>query len=108
MEVKTAETVPLRWLTIAAAAAYLSCRPRTIRELIWQGFLKRARVGRRFLIDVDELDALVSSRLEREIDPDKPARISVRERVARLRTQHSCGSRMDAGDPQSTAPVASK
>jgi len=96
--------IPRRWLTVEQAASYVSARPRTIRELIWSGQLKRAKVGRRFLVDLADLDSLVANRMEREIDPNKPARIAGQERARTLKTLYPSGSERDAGDIKSTAP----
>jgi excisionase family DNA binding protein len=108
METTVANTIQRRWLTIEQAASYVNARPRTIRELIWRGELQRAKVGKRFLVDVSELDRLVASRMEREIDPNKPARISGRDRAEHLKTLYPCGSQRGAVDQQSTAPVVPK
>jgi excisionase family DNA binding protein len=108
MEVTVAITIPRRWLTVHQAADYVNCRPRTVRELIWSGELRRAKVGKKFLIDVADLDLLVTRRLEREIDPNKPARIAGRERGTRLKALYPCGSQRVAVDQQSTAPVGTK
>jgi len=105
MEANLAVTIPRRWLTIPLAAVYLSCPVRTIRAMIWTGELKRARIGKRFLVDVADLDALVSKRMSREIDPDKPAIISGRKRARTLKTLYPCGSQRGTGDAVSTVPV---
>jgi excisionase family DNA binding protein len=105
MQVTVQTEIPRRWLTVEQAADYLNCRVRTIRELIWSGELKRAKVGKRFLIDLIDLDSLVKSRLDREIDPLKPARIAGRERGTRLKTLYSRGSQRGAVDGQSTVPA---
>jgi excisionase family DNA binding protein len=47
-----------RWMDINAAAQYLCVKPRTIRELIWDGKLRRSKIGRRFILDRGDLDAL--------------------------------------------------
>lgn len=104
MEVSVANTIPRRWLTVEQAADYLSCRVRTIRELVWSGNLERARIGKRFLIDVLDLDRLVEGRMEREIDPNKPARKAGRERAESLNRLYSRGSQRVAVDGQSTVP----
>jgi excisionase family DNA binding protein len=104
MEVTLQNEIPRRWLTVPQAAEYLSCRVRTIRSLIWSGELRRARVGKRFLVDLSDLDKLVTSRLEREIDPNKPARIAGRKRADNLKTLYPCGSQRDAVDQQYTVP----
>jgi len=104
MEVTVANSIPRRWLSLQQAADYLNCRLRTVRGLIWSGELPRAKVGKRFLVDVLDLDKLVVSKKEREIDPLKPARIAGRERAESLKTLYSCGSQRGAGDQQYTVP----
>jgi excisionase family DNA binding protein len=45
------------WMDIAQAAAYLSVRPRTIREAVWVGDLERTRLGKRLIFSRAALDA---------------------------------------------------
>jgi hypothetical protein len=108
MEAQLAVTIPRRWLTIPLAAVYLGCGVRTIRSLIWSGELKRALVSKRFVVDILELDRFVESRLELEIDPNKAARFSGRERATRLNTLYPRGSQREAVDHLSTVPRVTK
>src|SRR5260370_10614762 len=48
-----------RLLTLPEAARYLGCALWSIRELIWNGQLPYTRFGRRFQVDVEDLDELV-------------------------------------------------
>jgi excisionase family DNA binding protein len=54
-----------RFLTIAAAADYLSCTQWAVRSAIWDGQLAFVKIGRRHLIEVCELDRFADS-LERQ------------------------------------------
>ena len=56
-----------RLLTLPQAAAFLSTTVWSIRSLIWDGKLPFVRLGRRFLLDVRDLDELVDSLKEREL-----------------------------------------
>jgi excisionase family DNA binding protein len=47
-----------RWFNLPAAAEYLGVGVRTIRELIWRGQLRRSKIGRRFIVDRLDMDAL--------------------------------------------------
>lgn len=47
-------------LTIPAAAKYLSCSVKFIRQLIWGRKIKYVKVGRRFVITREELDRWVT------------------------------------------------
>jgi excisionase family DNA binding protein len=49
------------WLSIAAAAAYLSVSERTIEREIERGRLRSSTVGRRRLLHRDDLDTLAIS-----------------------------------------------
>jgi excisionase family DNA binding protein len=60
-----------RWLDLRQAAEYISGRVRTIREAIWSGRLRRARIGKKFLVDREELDRWVEREMRLEIDPEK-------------------------------------
>ncbi len=58
-----------RYVTIADAAAYLSCTDKTIRRMIIDGRLRAYRLGTRAIrVDRTELDGAMS--------PIPPARIS--------------------------------
>lgn len=48
-----------RLLTIRAAATYLSCSPWSVRELIWRRQLPKIKIGRRFCIAREDLDAWI-------------------------------------------------
>ncbi len=56
-----------RLLTIPEAAAYLSTTVWATRCLIWDGRLPRVRLGRRYLLDVRDLDELVEAMKQKEI-----------------------------------------
>ncbi|RMB56873.1 DNA-binding protein [Tessaracoccus antarcticus] len=43
------------------AAAYVCCHPKTITRRFNDGTLNRYRMGRRILVDLDELDAVMES-----------------------------------------------
>jgi excisionase family DNA binding protein len=49
---------PRRWFDIVGAAAYLSVKPRCIRELILRGKLRPSKIGRKYILDRLDLDAL--------------------------------------------------
>lgn len=51
--------VPPRLLTLPEAAHYLGCTIWAVRELIWKGQLPYTRFGKRFQVDVKDLDELV-------------------------------------------------
>lgn len=51
--------IPQRLLTLPEAARYLSCKLWAVRELIWKGQLPYTRFGKRFQVDVKDLDELV-------------------------------------------------
>ncbi|MCI0723826.1 MAG: excisionase family DNA-binding protein [Acidobacteria bacterium] len=59
-------TCERRLVTLPEAAAYLGTTVWAIRCLIWDGRLARIRLGRRYLIDVDDLDGLVEALKRRE------------------------------------------
>lgn len=48
-----------RLLTIQAAAEYLSTTPWAIRSLLWGREVPFLRLGKRFLLDVRDLDAWI-------------------------------------------------
>ena len=56
-----------RLLTLPQAAGFLSTTVWALRGLIWDGKLPYVRLGRRFLLDVRDLDELVDSLKEREL-----------------------------------------
>ena len=51
------ENRQIRWLDIPAAAAYLSASVKFVRTLIWDGEISHVKAGKRFIVDVRELDA---------------------------------------------------
>lgn len=55
-----------RWYDVQEAAAYLAVRPYTVRDAIWSGQLPYARLGKRFVLDVRDLDRFAESRKQRE------------------------------------------
>lgn len=50
---------PRRWASLKDAAEYISVHPKTITRKFSEGSLIRYRVGRRIMVDLDELDQLV-------------------------------------------------
>lgn len=59
--------IAARLVTIKQAAAYCSCAVWAIRQAIWSKELRACRIGRRFLIDRNDLDRFIDARLrERE------------------------------------------
>jgi excisionase family DNA binding protein len=52
-----------RLLTIKAAAAYLSVAVWAIRTLIWEKELQAIKIGRRFVIPREALDAYIDRKL---------------------------------------------
>lgn len=56
---KHAELPPQRLLTVEAAGQYISLGPWRIRTLIWSHQLPCVRLGRRILVDIKDLDALI-------------------------------------------------
>ncbi|MCC2592472.1 excisionase family DNA-binding protein [Tessaracoccus sp. OS52] len=50
-----------RWATLKEAAQYVCCHPKTITRRFSDGTLSRYRMGRRVLVDLDELDAVMES-----------------------------------------------
>lgn len=55
---RTARRVPRR-ASIPAAAEYVPCSAKTIRRRIADGSLTGYRFGRKILVDLDEIDALL-------------------------------------------------
>jgi hypothetical protein len=47
---------PAKYVTIPAAVARTSATPWYIRSRIWDGTLKAAKVGKRYLIEVESLE----------------------------------------------------
>lgn len=50
-----------RWATLHDAAKYVSCHPRTITRRFGDGTLSRYRMGRKVMVDLDELDAALAA-----------------------------------------------
>lgn len=55
-----------RLLTIPEAARYLACAVWSVRDLIWKGDLPYTRFGKRFQVDIRDLDALIEREKRRE------------------------------------------
>ncbi len=53
------ESITPRLLGLKSAAGYLSLSYWTVRELIWRGEIPSVRVGRRILVDREDLDAFI-------------------------------------------------
>lgn len=53
------QTITARLLTIKQAAVYCSCAVWAIREAIWAKELPACKIGRRFVIPREELDAYI-------------------------------------------------
>jgi hypothetical protein len=49
---------------LAEAAAYLGISPWSVRELQWDGQLKRVNISRRLLFDLHDLDELIKATKE--------------------------------------------
>ncbi|MEO7589061.1 MAG: excisionase family DNA-binding protein [Arachnia sp.] len=54
-----------RWAAMQEAAEYVCCHPKTIRRRVSDGTLNRYRMGRRILVDLDEVDAVMESSASR-------------------------------------------
>lgn len=48
-----------RWASLKEAAEYISVHPKTLTRRFSDGSLIRYRVGRRVMVDLDEVDELV-------------------------------------------------
>jgi len=48
--------IPRRWLSVKGAAAYSTLPEKAIRTAIQRAELSRRKIGKRFVIDVRELD----------------------------------------------------
>ena len=66
-----------RLLTLPEAARYLGCTVWAVRELIWKGDLRYTRFGKRFQVDLRDLDLLID-REKRQEGPVQPAPSSSR------------------------------
>jgi excisionase family DNA binding protein len=58
--------VDARLLTLPEAARYLGCTVWTVRELIWKGELHYTRFGKRFQVDLRDLDVLIDREKRQE------------------------------------------
>ena len=56
---RTSKGVARRWASLKEAAEYISVHPKTLTRRFSDGSLIRYRVGRRVMVDLDELDELV-------------------------------------------------
>lgn len=66
--VVTPESVPTVQpitVTLPVAAAMLGCTVRALRELIWAGKIKHAKIGKRFVVDPAELREFMQRQLVR-------------------------------------------
>ena len=59
-------SVDARLLTLPEAARYLGCTVWAVRELIWKGELHYTRFGKRFQVDLRDLDVLIDREKRRE------------------------------------------
>jgi excisionase family DNA binding protein len=73
---KSDGTFAQRLLTLPEAAYYLGCTLWAVRELIWKGHLPYTQFGKRFQVDVRDLDELVDQqkRCEDSGPPTVPGR----------------------------------
>ena len=55
-----------RLLTLNEAGAYIGLSHWRVRSLVYSGQLAYVRLGRRILIDLGDLDALIDSKKQRE------------------------------------------
>jgi excisionase family DNA binding protein len=55
-----------RLLTIKQAAVYLSCAVWQIRTLLWSKEIAHIKLGKKFLIDRNDLDSYIDRRLSAE------------------------------------------
>jgi excisionase family DNA binding protein len=63
-----------RLLTIKEAGSYIALGPCRIRSLIYRGELPYIRLGRRILIELKDLDALIDSKKHEECIEEKGKR----------------------------------
>ena len=64
---KKANTPEKRFVSLKEAAVYTSLSIWTLREACWNGAIPYFRVGRRILLDVDNVNAWIISHMKREI-----------------------------------------
>jgi excisionase family DNA binding protein len=55
----TTQTIVPRLLTVKQAAVYCSCAVWAIREAVWSKALRACKIGHRYVIPREELDAWV-------------------------------------------------
>jgi excisionase family DNA binding protein len=60
---QSSQIIP-RLLTIKQAALYCSCAVWAIREAVWAKDLKACKIGRRFVIPREELDAFIDRMID--------------------------------------------
>jgi len=53
-----------RLYSVRLTAEYLGISTWTVRELVWKGTLPHVRIGKRILIDVQDLNALIAQQKE--------------------------------------------
>ena len=61
--VQQSEPIVPRLLTIKQAAVYLGAAVWAVREAVWAKELRACKIGRRFVIPREELDAYIDARL---------------------------------------------
>jgi excisionase family DNA binding protein len=64
----TAESLPAVHpvtVTLPTGAAMLGCTVRALRELIWAGKIKHAKIGKRFVVDPAELREFMQRQMVR-------------------------------------------
>lgn len=54
-------TGPRRWATLQEAAEYVSVNPKTLTRRFSDGTLIRYHIGRRIMVDLDELDTVMAA-----------------------------------------------
>jgi excisionase family DNA binding protein len=79
---KSAEAFAQRLLTLPEAAYYLGCTLWAVRELIWKGHLPYTQFGKRFQVDVRDLDELVER--QKRCEDGGPATVPSRRRPRNL------------------------
>jgi excisionase family DNA binding protein len=65
----TLQPIVPRLLTIKQAAIYLGAAVWAIRQAIWANDLKACKIGRRFVIPREELDAYIDRKIEERAQP---------------------------------------
>ncbi len=54
-----------RWASVKEAAAYLGCSTRTVENRIAAGWLPRYKNGHLVLVDLDDVDAMITRTAQR-------------------------------------------